>query len=188
LQIIASLLHFQAKRVRDPADLAAFAEGRDRLRAMILVHEKLYQSPDLSSIDFGGYLRALVRDLQHSHNAGARSFEVQVSADAVALPIQLAIPCGMILCELLTNVFKYAYPEGKTGVTSVALKAAGARVQLCVSDAGVGLPPTFDPEHSSSFGWQLVRSLTAQLGGEVTVERRAGTRVTIAFTNEARQA
>jgi len=78
LQIIASLLHFQAKRVRDPADLAAFAEGRDRLRAMILVHEKLYQSPDLSSIDFGGYLRALVRDLQHSHNAGARAFEVQV--------------------------------------------------------------------------------------------------------------
>jgi len=188
LQIIASLLHFQAKRVRDPADLAAFAEGRDRLRAMILVHEKLYQSPDLSSIDFGGYLRALVRDLQHSHSAGARAFEVQVSADAVGLPIQLAIPCGMILCELLTNVFKYAYPEGKTGLTSVSFKSVGARVELCVSDAGVGLPPTFDPEHSSSFGWRLVRSLAAQLGGELAVERRAGTRVTIAFTNEARQA
>ena len=90
--------------------------------------------------------------------------------------------------ELLTNVFKYAYPQGKPGATSVALKAAGARVELCVSDEGVGLPPTFDPEHSSSFGWRLVRSLTAQLGGELTVERRAGTRVTIAFTNEARQA
>ena len=185
LQIIASLLHFQAKRVRDPADLAAFADGRDRLRAMILVHEKLYQSRDLSRIDFGNYLRSLVRDLQHSHSAGGRRMDVKVSAAAVGLPIQLAVPSGMILCELLTNVFKYAFPHEKTGAVTVSLTAEGALVRLCVEDNGVGLPSGFDPHNSSTFGWRLIRNLTAQLGGEVSIDRREGTRVAIVFTNEA---
>jgi PAS domain S-box-containing protein len=185
LQIIASLLHFQAKRVRDPADLAAFADGRDRLRAMILVHEKLYQSRDLSRIDFGNYLRSLVRDLHHSHSAGGRRLEVNVAAATVGLPIQLAVPCGMILCELLTNVFKYAFPQEKTGSVRVSLTTEGTLVRLCVEDNGVGLPPGFDPHNSSTFGWRLIRNLTAQLGGEVSIDRHAGTQVAIAFTNEA---
>jgi PAS domain S-box-containing protein len=188
LQIIASLLHFQAKRVRDPADLAAFADGRDRLRAMILVHEKLYQSRDLSRIDFGNYLRSLVRDLQHSHSAGGRRLDVKVSAAAVGLPIQLAVPCGMILCELLTNVFKYAFPQEKAGSATVSLTAEGALVRLSVQDDGVGLPASFDPHNSTTFGWRLIRNLTAQLGGEVNIERRQGTRVTIVFTNETGRA
>ncbi len=188
LQIIASLLHFQAKRVRDPADLAAFTDCRNRLRAMILVHEKLYQSRDLSSIDFGNYLRSLVRDLQHSHNVGGRRLDIQVSTEPVELPIQLAVPCGMIVCELLTNVFKYAFPDGKTGGAQVSLTAIGTRVRLCVSDNGVGLPPTFDPLHGSSFGWELIRNLTKQVGGEINIDRDGGTRVTIAFTNNSEAA
>ncbi len=188
LQIIASLLHFQAKRVRDPADLAAFTDCRNRLGAMILVHEKLYQSRDLSSIDFGNYLRSLVRDLQHSHSVGGRRLDIQVSTEPVALPIQLAVPCGMIVCELLTNVFKYAFPAGTTGGAEVSLAATGTRVRLCVSDNGVGLPPTFDPLHGSSFGWQLIHNLTKQIGGEINIDRDGGTRVTIAFTNNSEAA
>jgi PAS domain S-box-containing protein len=183
LQIIASLLHFQAKKVRDPADLAAFADGRDRLRAMILVHEKLYQSRDLSRIDFSSYLKVLVRDLQQSYSARGRDVAVSVATDPVGLPIQIAVPCGMIVCELLTNVFKYAFPNGGSGAATVSLTADGPEVKLGVSDNGVGLPESFDPRNSSSFGWQLIRNLTAQVGGEVSVERSSGTRVLISFAN-----
>ncbi len=184
LQIIASLLHFQAKKIRDPADLAAFAEGRDRLRSMILVHEKLYQSRDLSRIDFGSYLQSLVQDLRRSHAANGQSVEVQVAVDEVRLPIESALPCGMILCELLTNVFKYAFPAGRKGEARITLTTENGRVSLSVGDNGVGLPPGFDPEQTSSFGWQLIRNLTTQLGGRLTLDREAGTRVTVSFVNE----
>lgn len=185
LQIIASLLHFQAKKVRDPADLAAFVDGRNRLRSMILVHEKLYQSADLSHIEFGGYLQSLVRDLQRSYSSMTRHVDVRVCADNLALPIEAALPCGMILCELLTNVFKYAFPNARTGHAEVTLKAADGRAQLTVSDDGVGLPAGFSPEHATSFGWQLIRNLTTQLGGTATVGRGAGTHVTIDFPTPA---
>ena len=179
LQIISSLLHFQAKKVRNPEDLAAFAEGRNRLRSMILVHEKLYQSPDLSRIDFGSYIRALARDLQRSYltsNVGVR-----VAADTLELPVESAVPCGMILCELLTNVFKYAFPDGRSGTAEVKIIAVDGHMQLSVSDDGIGLPGDFDPEQSSSFGWQLIRNLTAQLGGAAKVDRQCGTHVAISF-------
>ncbi len=181
LQIIASLLHFQAKRVKDPDDLAAFAEGRNRLRSMILVHEKLYQTPDLSRIDFGSYIRALARDLQRSYLMTGRNVGVRITADALAVPIESAVPCGMILCELLTNVFKYAFPDGRSGTADISVTAANGQMSLAVSDDGVGLPADFDPEHSSSFGWQLIRNLTAQLGGTATVGRTEGTQVSISF-------
>ena len=181
LQIIASLLHFQAKKVKDPGDLAAFAEGRNRLRSMILVHEKLYQSPDLSRIDFGSYIRALARDLQRSYLTTGRNVRVRVAADTLELPIESAVPCGMILCELLTNVFKYAFPDGRSGTADVSVTAADGRMHLSVSDDGVGLPEEFHPDQSSSFGWQLIRNLTAQLGGHARVDRRNGTHVAISF-------
>jgi len=185
LQIIASLLHFQAKKVRDPADLAAFIDGRNRLRSMILVHEKLYQSADLSRIEFGGYLQALVRDLQRSYLPVIRHIDVHVAADKLALPVESAVPCGMILCELLTNVFKYAFPDARSGHADVSLKVANDRVQLTVSDDGVGLPVGFSPEHATSFGWQLIRNLTTQLGGTATIGGSAGTHVTINFPTPA---
>jgi len=154
---------------------------------MILVHEKLYQSRDLSRIDFGSYLKVLVRDLQQSYSARGRDVTVNVSTDPVGLPIQIAVPCGMIVCELLTNVFKYAFPNGGSGAATVSLTADGLRVKLGVSDDGVGLPENFDPRNSSTFGWQLIRNLTAQVGGEMTVDRDRGTHVLISFANEAGQ-
>jgi two-component sensor histidine kinase len=181
LQIIASLLHFQAKKVKDPEDLAAFAEGRNRLRSMILVHEKLYQSPDLSRIDFGSYIRALARDLQRSYLTTGRNVGVRIAADTLELPIESAVPCGMILCELLTNVFKYAFPDGRAGTADVSVTAADGHMRLSVSDDGVGLPKDFHPDQSASFGWQLIRNLTAQLGGTARVDRKDGTHVAISF-------
>jgi len=147
------------------------------------VHEKLYQSRDLSRIDFGGYLKALVRDLRRSYATAGGRIDVRVTADELEVPIEAALPCGMIVCELLTNVFKYAFPGTRSGKALVALSARDGRVSLTVSDDGVGLPPDFDPERSTSFGWQLVRNLTAQLDGTSTIERDRGTQVTISFIN-----
>ncbi|MGH8258324.1 MAG: PAS domain S-box protein [Steroidobacteraceae bacterium] len=181
LQIIASLLHFQAKKVSDPADLAAFTEGRNRLRAMILVHERLYQSGDLSEVDFSAYVQTLARDLQRSYTSSGRRFDLAVSAQGVALPLELAVPCGMILCELLTNSFKYAYSHGRTGRIEVFLSRTDTRVSLTVRDHGAGLPAGLDPLRSSTFGWRLIRNLAAQLRGDLQVEQMGGTRVTLTF-------
>lgn len=182
LQIIASLLHFQAKKGKDPEELAALFEARDRLRSMILVHEKLYQSQGLTRIDFGNYLQSLAAELQRSHGArSARRVQVRVSADKFTLPIESALPCGMIVCELLTNVFKYAFPGNRSGNAQIRLTTADSQVRLIVSDDGVGLPPDFDPQQSTSFGWQLIQNLTAQLGGTLHVVSLNGTTVSICF-------
>ena len=181
LQIIASLLHFQAKKVKHPEDLAAFVDGRDRLRSMILVHEKLYQSPDLSRVDLATYLKALVRDLHHSYLDSAGSLDIRIEIEPLALPIESALPCGMILCELLTNVFKYAFPDARRGRVSVSLAVSDGLINLGVHDDGVGLPASFDADNSTTFGWQLIRNLIAQLNGAAKVKRRDGTQVVITF-------
>jgi PAS domain S-box-containing protein len=182
LQILSSLLHFQAKRVRDPEDLAAFVEGRERLLAMILVHEKLYQSRSLARLDLADYLRSLVDCLQLSFRNRDVRIDVRVDSDAIELPVELALPSGMIVCELLTNVVKYAFPGAPGGAATVAARRTGDQVGLSVADDGVGLPPGFDPEQQETFGWQLVRSLVVQLDGRLEVAGGPpGTRVTISF-------
>lgn len=186
LQIIASLLHFQAKKIKNPEDLAAFSEGRDRLRSMILVHEKLYQSRGLTRIDFGNYLQSLAGELQRSYGTrSGRQIDVRIAADRIELPIESALPCGMIVSELLTNIFKYAFPGEHTGRASIRLTTGEGRVNLAVSDDGVGLPQDFDVQHSGSFGWQLISNLTAQLGGTVHVVSQNGTTVSISFPSQA---
>lgn len=180
LQIISSLMHFQAKKVSDPRDSAAFMEARDRLRAMALVHETLYESGGFARVDFGGYLNALVSELQRSHFTHHR-IDVQLSTESVVLPIEKALPCGMIVSELLTNAFKYAFPDERQGEVDVRLATQNGRVTVVIRDTGIGLPAEVDPELATSFGWQLIRALTGQLGGTTTVDRGPGTSVTTSF-------
>ncbi|MBL8719861.1 MAG: PAS domain S-box protein [Myxococcales bacterium] len=166
LQILASLLHFQAKKARDAEQLAVFNEARSRIVAMILVHEKLYQSRDLSQVAFGDYVQSLTQVLAASF-AGAVKVRVSVDTDALRLPLEVALPSGMILCELLTNVFKYAYPDASEGTARVVARREASAVRLRVEDEGVGLPSGFDPENVRSFGWHLVNNLVQQLEGEL---------------------
>ncbi len=174
LQVIASLLFFRAKKLTDPASAEVFAEVREQLRSMMLVHEKLYRSNDLARIDFGDYLRTLVPEIA---KARAKKTQVAVSVEAanVLLPIETAIPCCLLVSELLTNALKHGFPDARGGRIEVRSSLDAGELALTVSDDGVGLPEEFDPSHSDSFGWQLIHALAGQLGGSVDVARQGGT-------------
>jgi PAS domain S-box-containing protein len=185
LQIISSVLHFQAKKVKDPEDLIVFNEARNRLRAIILVHERLYKSPGLAQIDFSTYIHAFVQDLWRSYaTATGGRLSVHVEADPIELPIESALPCGMIVCELLTNSIKYAFPGERRGEIRVVITTTDGRVGLAVNDDGIGLPTGFDPAQSSTFGWQLIRNLAAQLGAELKISSGPGARVCLDFASD----
>jgi PAS domain S-box-containing protein len=185
LQIISSLLYFEGKKLNDDRTIVAFDEVRNRLRAMMLVHEKLYRSRDLTQVDFSDYIRSLVPELMSSSRQAGRNTHFTVETATLALPIETALPCGLILTELLTNVGKYAFPDGRAGKVLVQLTLSPDRFNLTVSDDGVGLPPGFDPDTASSFGWQLIRQLAGQIAATLTIERGRGTRVTLSVLTPA---
>lgn len=181
LQIVSSLLYFEGRKVEDQQALEVFGVIRDRLRAMVLVHERLYSSGDLSAVDFADYVRSLADQLLHSTACASRSFQLRVDTAEMTLPIETALPCGMILTELLTNINKYAFPDDRPGEAMVQLTAAYGRVQLIVRDNGVGMPPEFDADFPQSFGWQLVHNLSEQIGGALVLDRNNGVSVTLSF-------
>ena len=175
LQIISSLLHFQAKKAQQEQELAVFRDGQDRLRAMILVHEKLYRSADLHRISLGEYIRALAEQLHRSFRDVAEPIELCVETEEIYVPVEIALPCGMIATELVTNVFKYAYPAGESGTVLVRIVRRESSFVLSVADTGAGLPAGLDPAHATTFGLQLVANLTAQLSATLTREPGRGT-------------
>jgi two-component sensor histidine kinase len=179
LQIISSLLYFQSKKIRDPEDLLAFREGQDRLKSMILVHEKLYRSDDLMRIEFGDYARALIENIRQSYRPVSARVEVVTEMPLVVVPVEIALPAGMIVNELLTNVFKYAFPEERGGIVRIAVTRLDGGIEVLVGDSGVGLPAGLDPHRPTTFGFQLVHGLASQLGGRVSFERQGGTIVRV---------
>jgi len=182
LQVIAGLLHFQAKKFRAPEDVAAFAELRQRIFAMTLLHERLYQSPDVARIIFCDYVRALVAELVRSF-APRRGIRIEVkTTNDILLPLEIARPSGMIVTELVANVFKHAFPGTREGTATVSVRTVDGRIVLGVDDDGVGFPDGLIPGAGSSFGWELVRSLVLQLDGtvEATTDRGAHVRVSFA--------
>lgn len=180
LQVIAGLLHFQAKTARTAEDVESFAKLRQRIFAMTLLHEQLYRSDDLTSVSLGDYLTDLVTEFMRSLTPrdGVR---VEVTAESVRLPIEFAMPTGMIVSELVTNAMKYAFPDARTGCVRVAAAAADDTIVVTVDDDGVGFPEHFDMERATSFGWELVRTLVMQLDGEVAVRNDRGAHVRVTF-------
>jgi len=181
LQIIGSLLAWQAETLPDPGLRAPFEESIRRLRSMSLIHERLYQSDALGSMDFGGYTESLSNFLFRSYEITGR-IRIRVEADPCTLNIDTAVPCGLILNELISNALKHAFPDGHTGEVVVTLRSVpGGRFCLGVHDDGVGLPEGFDPARTTSLGMQLVTSLTRQIKGTLTITRDRGTGFRIEF-------
>ena len=187
LAIISALLDMQRQGVDDPAAAAVLLDLNTRIRSIVLVHESLYQSENLAWIDFHDYLEALIQDLHSSLSTG-RDIRFAAEANGVRLGIDLAIPCGMIVNELVTNAFKYAFPDGKAhdGQESPEIKVTmyenNKQYRIVVCDNGVGFPPDVHLDNSGSFGLRLVRMIgTHQLGGKFELDRTRGTCITLTF-------
>ncbi|MDH4161452.1 MAG: PAS domain S-box protein [Nitrospirota bacterium] len=181
LQIISSVLYFQAQKIVEPASLAVFEEARNRLRSMVLVHEKLYRSRDLAHVDIRDYLQSLVDELRISHAEKSRGLQVHVKVPELYLPIETALPAGMIINELVTNIFKYAFPSGSGGDAWIRIDRQGGTVRIEVGDNGAGIPVGVSADQPATFGLQLVGNLAKQLNGSVAIERGQGTRVVVSF-------
>ena len=199
LQIISSLLYLQSNHVADSRDVMAFKESQHRVASMALIHEKLYLSSDLASLDFTQYIEKLSLDLLRSYQVSQRQVTLEVDVVEVPLELDVAIPCGLIINELVSNSLKYAFPNGKQGTISVRLKYRGddgapivtageekerVRLELLVSDDGIGIPEDFDTESSDTLGLVLVRTLVQQLDGDMILERNEGTTFRIQFSPE----
>ncbi len=194
VQALIYLMDMQADYIADEGTRQMLYELRERAHAMALVHEKLYQSQNLAQIDFGDYLYDLVDNLSHAFGTG-RSIVWRIEAASVLLSVDTAIPCGLIVSELLSNALKYAFPAGRPRAEcgqpdctiSVASRVDGDRITLTVSDNGVGLPAEVDLETTKTLGLQLVGILARhQLGGQVEVDRSAGTTFKITFAERAK--
>jgi predicted ATPase/two-component sensor histidine kinase len=182
LQLISSLLNLQAARTTDPAVAELFAESRNRVRSMALVHENLYRAGNFSKIPMAGHIKSLCTHLTRAYGAPDLSVEIVVGVDDVHLDMSRAISVGLIVNELVSNALKHAFAPAQKGRIHVDLASVGpGRYVLCVGDDGVGLPPSFDLERADSLGLQLVRSLAQQLNGTLGVNRHSGTAFTIAF-------
>lgn len=183
MQVISSLLRLQAKGVEEQRLRSILEESQNRIRAMALVHEKLYQSHTLSKINFGEYLTLLVRELFASSSlAGRAQVHLKLEIDPVELDVSKAIPCGLLINELISNSLKHAFPDGREGTVSVSLKRLPmSRVALSLSDDGIGLPQHTNIAHVSSLGLQIVKTLAGQMGGDLHCENGSGVRWAVEF-------
>ena len=183
LQIISSLLNLQSRYIKDKQVLHVFKESQDRIKSMALIHKKLYQSKDLARIDFAEYVRSLIADLFRSYKADYDLITLKTNIDDVFLGIDTAIPCGLIINELVSNSLKYAFPEDRQGEIRIDLHSEKeGKFTLIVSDSGVGFPKDLDFRNTESLGLQLICTLVDQLQGTIGLDRTGGTEFKIAFT------
>jgi PAS domain S-box-containing protein len=183
LQITSSLLRLQAGKVADIGVRQLLRESQDRIRSMALVHDMLYRSQDLARVDFPEYARTLVIQLFRSYNASGRIRSV-VELEPIVFGVDIAVPCGLIINELVANALKHAFPGDRQGEVRVRMTAAPDRYTLSVRDDGVGLPPRLDYLHTDTLGLQLVRMLTEQIGGHLHLDTRSQTEFVIQFPRQ----
>ena len=184
LQIISSLLNLQSREIQDEQALRSFQVSQDRIRSMAMVHEMLYQSDDLARIDFGEYIKSLATDLGSAYGLGVRDIDLKIDVENIMLGIDTAIPCGVIVNELVANSLKHAFPGDRPGEISVSFQAADGQYTMIFKDDGVGLPEDLDVSRPSSLGLTIVNALTGQLNGIIDLGRNGGTEIRIRFPAE----
>ncbi len=186
MQTIVGLLRMHARKADDGQLTQIFSDCRDRITAMSLIHESLYQSDDLARIDFGAYLKKLCRNLGRAYDTEGKGVALEINVDNVSLNMDQGIAVGMVVTELIANAFKHAFPGDKGGNVSVTLSSLDAEsVELMVADDGKGIPPEVDPFDSGSIGLRLATAaVIRELGGTMDVERDNGARFIIRFKCE----
>lgn len=181
LQIVSSLLKLQSSYVKDKKTVEILKESQNRVASMALIHQKLYYSKDLANIDFGEYTKMLITHITQSFGAVVRNIDVNVNATQIDMVIDDAVPCGLIINELVTNSFKHAFTGVMNGVIDVSLKKQNDDYTLEISDNGTGLPLNIDPRLADTFGLKLVNTLVGQMKGNLEVNSDKGTHFTVKF-------
>lgn len=182
MQILTSLLRLQTRQADSQELREVLQESEARIRSMGLLHEKLYQSESVSVIDMHGYLRTLTGELMRMNTPQGTRREIKLNVQGVGLGLDTALPCGLIITELVTNALKYAFHGRAEGIIYVSLgTSVDGNYQLVVWDNGVGMDPKFDISKATSLGMRLVKMLTDQLNGSLSLDTTQGTRVMITF-------
>ena len=177
LQIVSSLLNLQSSLSDKPEVQAELQDNRDRIKAMALLHETLYASENIGKIDPKVYFKSIVNSLTKSYINSKQSIEtsIEVDDDIQDVDMDFAIPCGLIINELVSNSIKYAFPENRGSVSISLGKKGGDSIQLKVKDDGIGLPSNMNYQELDSLGLQIVHLLAEQMNGTIEVDSSNGT-------------
>ncbi len=181
LQIISSLLSLQLGRVDDAAIVQLLRESQNRIRSMALIHERLYRSVDISRIDFGTYVHNLTSYLVRSYPSTRGTTKIRIMIEGVLLGVDLAIPCGLIVNELVSNCLVHAFPGGREGEVRVEMSTNESIARLTVRDNGIGLPKGFNIRNATTLGLQLIETLVDQIDGVIEVDGSRGTSISVVF-------
>jgi PAS domain S-box-containing protein len=182
LQIVSSLLQMQSRRTQEPQAIEVLRDSKNRIASIALVHEKLYRSEDLANIDFGQYIPDLTTHLFDTYDVSSTTVSLNIQVDNISLQIDTAIPCGLIINELVSNSLKYAFPPPRKGEIQVQFYANNDNnLTLIIRDNGIGIPETFDIETTQSLGLTLVQGLVEQIEGTLELNRSQGTEFKITF-------
>jgi PAS domain S-box-containing protein len=185
IQVITSMINLHTSYIQEERYVETFQEIQNRIKTMALIHQKLYQSKDLAKIDFNEYITDLVKDLFRFYDIKITKIKPVISVKDVELDIDIGIPCGLIINELVSNSMKHAFPNEKKGEIHITLKPADRNnIVMIVSDNGIGFPEELDFKNTKTFGLQLVNALVEQLGGNIELKSSDGTEFIITFEIE----
>ncbi|QUY46012.1 sensor histidine kinase [Acaryochloris marina] len=182
LQVICSLLNLQSQTNTNLQVAEIMQESQDRVKSMALVHENLYQSESLSKINFKTYVTDLTNNLLRSYRSKVSQIRITIFSPNIYLEIDTAVPCGLIINELVSNSLKYAFPQQHDGQIDIHMtQTAKQMLALKISDSGIGLPANLNFARSQTLGLRMVNTLTKQISGTITVKRETGTSFEICF-------
>ncbi len=181
LQVVSSLLYLQSEKFNDPELTACFLESQSRICSMALAHEQLYQTKNLSEVRLKTYVESLVAQLQQSFLLPDQAITCRLEVEEFVLNIEKVIPCGLLITELLSNAYKHAFVDGRTGNITISMHRCGKQVVLAVADNGVGLPTGYDWCQAKTLGMHLMTALTNQLNGTLELEQDHGTLFKVRF-------
>jgi two-component sensor histidine kinase/HAMP domain-containing protein len=184
LQIISSLLNMQSRFVQDEHALEILRDSQSRVRSIALIHERLYQSESLANVEFGDYIKTLTTSLLQMYRHIGSGIQVVYDLEQVELPLETAVPCGLIMNELITNALKYAFPGNRQGSIWISVRGVGSMVEIRVADDGVGIPRTQELGSTKRLGLPLVTNLVNQLNGTLDIQRQRGSQFKIVIPRD----
>ena len=182
LQTVSSLLDLQAESITEPKSVEAFRSSQSRIKSMALIHERLYKSENLSKIKACEYIKNLVEYLEGTYQSPSRDIEITTEIADLYLNLDVAIPCGLIINELVSNSMKYAFPQNHDGKIKVSLQTDNKEyIVLTITDNGIGIPLNFKTVNPQSLGLELVKLMAKQLNGKMAIDGTSGTVISIVF-------